>query len=775
MNKGKIFFIGILVSFTLVSCKSGNLPENISIIPKPVEIEVLKGNFTIKSQTPLLFSDRQLESLTEYAAGLWEPYLGFKLAVAYNDGLKGRNTIELALNKTYDSELGDEGYVLNVRKDGISITGNKPAGLLYGIQTMYQLLSTNPGGILPAITIRDYPRFGYRGLHLDVSRHFHPIEFIYKLVDQMAMHKLNVFHWHLVDDQGWRLEIKKYPKLTSVGAWRVDMSDRHWDSRPLVNDPARATYGGYYTQDEVRALVAYAAALNITVMPEIGMPAHIMSALAAYPEFSCTGENLGVAPGGVWPITHIYCAGNDGTFTFLENILLEVMDMFPSEFIHVGGDEATKTNWETCPRCQLRMQHEGLTDVKQLQSYFITRIERFLNAHGRRLIGWDEILYGGLAPNATVMSWRGEAGGIEAVKMGHNAVMTPGSHLYFDHYQGDPDIEPLAFGGLSTLARVYSYEPIPAELTEVEGKLVLGAQANVWTEYMPNTQHVEYMIFPRLAALAEVVWSPKEHRDWGDFSRRMQDQYKRYARRGLNYSLSAFQVKAVPAVNTENRTLSIALETEVFEPIIRYTIDGSEPDANSPLYEEPFEIDSTTTVRAAVFQNGKSMGQVMKRLYNLHKAFGANINLQHPNSPDYDAQGPLSLVNGIKGSRSYSDGNWQGFAGVDLVATIDLGEPKAISTIEVGALQTAGSWIFLPQWVSFEVSEDGKKYIMLEKVTNTENILQSERFVINFITQKPAEKVRFVRVTAKSQGVCPPGHSGQGHPAWLFVDEIIIQ
>jgi len=775
MNRRGVILVALLLGSIMFSCKSGTEPENISLIPKPVDTRVSAGSFTIKSQTPLLFRNNELESLTLYAAGLWEAYLGFELGVAYDDGLKGRNTITLSLNAKYDHELGDEGYILNVKKDGISIAGNKPAGVLYGIQTMYQLMSTNPEGLMPIIHIKDYPRFGYRGLHFDVSRHFQPIEFIYKLIDQMTMHKLNVFHWHLIDDQGWRLEIKKYPKLTSVGAWRVDMSDRHWDSRPLVNDPARATYGGYYTQEEVRALVAYAAERNITVMPEIEMPAHVMSALAAYPELSCTGENLGVPPGGVWPITHIYCAGNDATFTFLENVLLEVMELFPSEYIHIGGDEADKTNWKSCPKCQARIENEGLADEEELQSYFITRMEKFLNAHGRKLMGWDEILEGGLAPNASVMSWRGEAGGIEAAKMGHTVVMTPGSHCYFDHYQGDPDIEPLAIHGYTTLAKVYSYEPIPAELTKEEGQLVLGAQANVWTEYMPTADHVEYMIFPRLAALAEVVWSPKGHRDWGDFSRRMLAQYKRYAYRGINYSLSAFQVTAVPEVNTQNRTLKITLETEVYKPTIRYTIDGSDPVAGSTLYEGPFEIDRTSAVIAAVFENDRSMKQVMERHYNIHKAFGAEVSLEFSNSPNYDGHGQYSLVNGIRGSRSYSDGNWKGFRGDDLVATIDLGEPTSISRIEVGSLQTYASWIFLPQWVSFEVSEDGENFSLLEKVMNTENIFQTERLIKNYATEKPLKNVSFVRVTVKNQGVCPAGHSGEGQPAWLFVDEIVVE
>jgi len=767
--------MAVVLGIFMMSCRSKTQYENISLIPLPVKMDVSAGSFTIKPQTPLLFSTHELEGMADYAAELWDAYLGFELRTEKDDGLKGSNTITLALNSRYDEELGEEGYTLRVKKDGIRISGNRPAGVLYGIQTLYQLLSTNSEGKLPLVNIKDYPRFSYRGVHLDVARHFHPMEFIYKMMDQMAMHKLNVFHWHLIDDQGWRLEIKKYPRLTSVGAWRVDMPELHWNARPLVNDPASATYGGYYTQEEVKALVAYAAERNITVIPEIEMPAHVMSALAAYPELSCTGENLGVPPGGVWPITHIYCAGNDETFGFLENVLLEVMELFPSEYIHIGGDEADKTNWKSCPKCQTRIEEEGLNDEEELQSYFITRIEKFLNAQGRQIIGWDEILEGGLAPNATVMSWRGEAGGIEAAKIGNTVVMTPGSHCYFDHYQGDPDLEPLAFGGYTTLAKVYSYEPIPEVLTKEESKLVLGAQANLWTEYISDTRHAEYMYFPRLAALAEVVWSPKNHRDWGDFSRRMEAQYKRYEVQDINYALSAFQVSASPKVNIDDKTLRITLASEVYKPEIRYTLDGSTPDVSSLLYTSPFEINQTTTVKAAVTRNGQLIDQVIEREYYLHKAFAANIEMEHPNSPNYDAHGEYSLVNGIRGSRSYSDGNWKGFSGVDLVATIDLGEETSISHVSVDALQTSGSWIFVPQWVSFEISASGENYELLETVMNTIDVNDSRRLVEVYATRQPAENVRFIRITAKNQGVCPPGHTGEGQPAWLFVSEIVVE
>jgi hexosaminidase len=415
MKRISEIIVVIAIVASSFGCSKRIETERISIIPLPVQINELKGVFRITKKTAITYQDKSLEGIVKQAAILWEPYLGFSISSKFGESKGESNTIELVINNQVNPVIGNEGYVLDISRNGICISANTSVGILYGIQTVYQLLSTNPNGKIPCLNISDYPRFSYRGMHLDVSRHFQPIDFIYKVLDRMAMHKLNTFHWHLVDDQGWRLEIKKYPKLTEVGGWRVDLENKHWNDRPLeAAKSGPTTYGGFYTQEQVRAVVAYAAERNITVMPEIEMPAHVMSALAAYPEYSCTGENLGVPPGGVWPITHIYCAGNDATFKFIEDILSEVMELFPSKYIHIGGDEADKTNWKTCKKCQKRIKAEGLKDENELQSYFIRRIEKFLNANNRIIVGWDEILEGGLAPNATVMSWRGEVGGIEA-------------------------------------------------------------------------------------------------------------------------------------------------------------------------------------------------------------------------------------------------------------------------------------------------------------------------------------------------------------------------
>ena len=376
---------------------------------------------------------------------------------------------------------------------------------------------------------------------LDVSRHFFPKEDVIQMIDFLAIHKINTLHLHLLDDQGWRIEIKKYPKLTAIGGWRVDREDKPWNSRPKQEAGEKATNGGFYTQEDVKEMVAYAQKRYINIVPEIEMPAHVTAALAAYPQYSCTGGPFTVLPGGVWPVTDIYCAGNDSTFLFLQDVLSEVIDLFPSKYIHIGGDEATKTEWDKCPKCQKRIKTEGLKNSGELQSYFIKRIEKFINSKDRVLLGWDEILEGGLPPKATVMSWRGTQGGIDAAKQGHDVVMTPGQPCYFDHYQGAKEEEPLAIGGFNPLNKVYEFDPIPKELDAEAAKHILGAQANLWTEYVPTFKHAQYMTFPRIAAMAEALWSSKEVKNWDDFNRRIQTFTKRYNQMGINYAKSAFK------------------------------------------------------------------------------------------------------------------------------------------------------------------------------------------------------------------------------------------
>ena len=548
------FLIIVLLATIFLTCsfqtkiiKKEKIDE-LSIIPKPLKVIKKAGHFSLNPESKIYLNSKEKQS--HHAADYLIKKLNkssefnFKVEKVTEQDLQ-KNVILLSTNEK-DKSLGDEGYTLTVNADFVLISAFKPAGLFYGIQTLRQLLpieieskekAENIKWEIPCVEIRDVPRFKWRGAHLDVCRHFFPKEFVKKYIDILAMHKLNTFHWHLTEDQGWRIEIKKYPKLTEIGAWRVDRGDIHWNERKQQQPGEKATYGGFYTQEEVKEIVKYAKSRFITVVPEIEMPGHAVAALASYPEYSCFGGPFTVIAGGYWPIKDIYCAGKEGTFEFLENILDEVIPLFPGEFFHIGGDEAFKENWEKCPDCQRRIKEEGLKNEHELQSYFIKRIEKFINSKGKRLIGWDEILEGGLAPNATVMSWRGFEGGIEAANAGHDVVMSPTSHCYFDYYQAKKG-EPLAIGGYLPLKKVYSFEPVPKDIDADKKHHILGAQANVWTEYIPTPEHAEYMLLPRLCALAEVVWSPENQRNYDSFQRRMKKHYGRLTKMGVNYRVT---------------------------------------------------------------------------------------------------------------------------------------------------------------------------------------------------------------------------------------------
>ena len=626
------------------------------------------------------------------------------------------------------------------------------------------------------MSIEDRPRFGWRGGMLDCSRHFFPKDFVKRWIDILAMHKLNVFHWHLTDDQGWRIEIKKYPRLTEVGAWRVDREDQHWNARDPQKPGEAATYGGFYTQEDIREIVAYAASRYITVVPEIEMPGHAKAALTAYPELSCTGGPFTVPPGGYWPITDVFCPGNDGTFTFLENVLAEVVALFPGPFVHIGGDEVDKAEWTRCPKCLARMKAEKLGDEKELQSYFIRRIEKVLNAKGKRLIGWDEILEGGLAPQATVMSWRGTEGGVAAAKAGHDVVMSPTSHCYIDYYQGSPAYEPPGIGGYLPLSKVYEFEPVPDVLTEAEAKHVLGGQVNLWTEYVSDGRHAEYMALPRLAALAEAVWSPKTRRDWEDFAGRIRALLARYDAAGLNAARSAFLVAIRAGVEPDGAKIRVRLETEIPGLTIRLTTDGSDPGPDSKLYVKPFAVKKTTEVRAAAFEGRDRLSPaVSAERFLVHAASGRRAVLASPYSEKYPGGGDLALTDGLLGSKDMNDGRWQGFEGPDLDAVVDLGAARIVRRIAVRCLQNINSWVFLPSSVEFAVSSDGKTYETVGVIGNDVPPQLADVVVKDFEAAFEARRVRFVRVRARSVGVVPDWHFGKGGQAWLFADEIVVE
>tara|TARA_R110002020_G_scaffold475970_1_gene715102 strand:+ start:13666 stop:15351 length:1686 start_codon:yes stop_codon:yes gene_type:complete len=538
--------------FSLASCANSyqeteNEPQDYAIIPKPVELVPDMGQFHLTKETTLT-ADPQLSQEATYLKELLKDVTGKDIKIVDEANFSDR-LITLQLDDTIENK---EGYKLLVNPESVTIVAKDGSGIFYGLQSLRQLINDDKETI-PAVAITDYPRYGYRGMHLDVSRHFFPVDFVKKYIDLIALHKMNTFHWHLTEDQGWRIEIKQYPKLTEVGGFRNGTIVGH--NPGTEND--QQEYGGFYTQDEIKDVVKYAQSRHVTIIPEIELPGHSSAAIAAYPYLSCFPDEKTVVDNDMmskkgrelqqngtpkivqetWGVfDDVYCAGKEETFTFLENVLTEVMELFPSHYIHIGGDESPKANWERCPNCQKRIADNNLQDEHELQSYFIQRIEKFANTKGKSIIGWDEILEGGLAPNATVMSWRGIEGGIAAAKQRHDVIMTPGDFCYFDKYQANPDDEPLAIGGFLPLEKVYGYEPTPEELTNEEAQHILGAQANVWTEYMDSEDYVEYMILPRMTALAEVVWSPKNSRDFSDFSRRLTDFEKMYTYFDVNYA-----------------------------------------------------------------------------------------------------------------------------------------------------------------------------------------------------------------------------------------------
>jgi hexosaminidase len=600
----------------------------ISIIPRPEQLEVFEGSFAINDKTNIVVagkSERCVEVGRYLQKRIFE-LTGSKLKLqSQGQGSKAKNVILLA-TKGAEESLGDEGYILEVTKEDVTISANKCAGLFYGVQSVLQLLGNSSGGksSIPCVNICDNPRFKWRGMHLDVCRHYMPADFIKKYIDLLAMHKMNIFHWHLTEDQGWRIEIKKYPKLTEIGAWRDETLVGSLGRGPAKFDGKR--HGGFYTQDEIREIVDYAHQRFVTIVPEIELPGHAQAAVSAYPEYSCTGGPFKVWT--KWGVSeNVYCAGNDKTFTFLEDVLTEVIDLFPGTYVHIGGDECPKSRWEKCQKCQSRIKAEGLKDEHELQSYFIKRIEKFLNGKGKRLIGWDEILEGGLAPNATVMSWRGTQGGIAAARAGHDVVMSPNADCYFDHYQSRNPGEPLAIGGLTTLKDVYHYEPIPAALTATEAKHVLGAQANVWTEYIPTPSHVEYMIEPRMSAMAEVVWTAKDNRNWDDFQHRMAEHYNRLDAMDVNYRVP--DPEGFDGKITFTDTTTITINNPVAGAEIRYTLDGSEPTAGSSLYTSPIRVTKNVTLKAATIMPNGRMSLVKTAVIEKQKVHQA-VEVENP-------------------------------------------------------------------------------------------------------------------------------------------------
>lgn len=763
--------------------------QEVNIIPKPMEMKMGNASFHIKPTTVIVVKNQ----VDNNAAGFLNSYLkrlyGLNLKI-----VKAATANYIQLTTLQTLLPGKEAaYSLSVSVKSINIEGQTASGTFCGMQTLIQLLPNKKTNSqiqnlqIPQLSITDYPRFEYRGMHLDCGRHFWPVDFIKKYIDYLALHKFNIFHWHLTEDQGWRIEIKKYPKLTSVGGWRNGTIIGRYPG--TGNDDLR--YGGFYTQEQIKEIVKYAKDRFIDVIPEIEMPGHSSAAIAAYPELSCFpdeptikyfpkqskwhGDTTGKQVQQTWGVfDDVFCAGQERTFKFLEDVMDEVLPLFPARYVHVGGDECPKENWHRCPHCQKRIKDNNLKDEHELQSYFIQRMEKYLNSKGKTLIGWDEILEGGLAPNAVVMSWRGEKGGIEAAKQKHKVIMTPGNPVYFDHTQSENE-DSVTIGGYNPIEKVYAYEPVPKELTEEESRYVLGAQANVWTEYIKNTKKVEYMIFPRMAALSEVLWSRKEDKNWDDFQKRLMVQFKRYDLWKVNYSKAYFDLKAsvLPAEN--NPGILWKLETKQKNASIKYiTHYAGRPYpmkfSEGTLYSSPIEVKSTMLVAAISLSDNKPVSNPVSETFRFNKATGKKITLQNQPSKSYPGDGPFTLVNGVQNNQGLSKAKqFLGFSGTDCEAIIDLIQTETISKVTIHALWDAGAWIWKPQSMEVFILNDTGNW-QSAGVTSEFTGSGNGTMKIDF----PSVKTQKVKVVIKNWGDIPAGNSGAGSKAWLFVDEIEV-
>lgn len=770
----KILFISFL---WIVACqipkKEVVFTENdLSIIPQPQSMVLGKGHFQFTQETVFVIDPALMPARLPFLKQ-FERASGFKFAVQ-KVALSGSSVVI-----DTDKSLPKEGYTLAVTPKQISIKAADYNGALYALQTLRQLLPNEVESselvkrdwLVPAVTISDAPQYQWRGLMLDVSRHFFPKEYILKTLDRMAMLKLNTFHFHLVDNEGWRIEIKKYPKLTEVGAWRVDQEDKLWDERTpnpanAFANPAAAPkkYGGFYTQEDIKEIVAYATKRGITVIPEIEMPAHAMSAIAAYPELSCHKRPIGVPSGAVWPITDIYCAGQEETFDFIEEVLTEVLALFPSQYIHVGGDEATHTEWEHCPKCQLRMKEHQLKNVHQLQSYFIKRIDDFLTSKGRTLVGWDEIMDGGLAENAVVMNWRGIEVGKKALAQGNPIVLT--SDCYIDNYQGLPDYEPQANGGYLPLKKLYNYNLEKEALSDasLEKNKVLGTQANLWAEHIGSTEHSEYMLFPRLLALAEISWTNDKLKDWDSFMRRTQHFMQRMDVMGIHYARSVYQV--VPTVENKEGNIYLKLECEVPNADIRYAL-GDTPIEKGEKYTAPIAIKATTTYKAAVF-SANATNTITSGQITFHKAIGKPVSYSPLYHKSYQGQGEGTLTNVIRGTKNFHDGQWLGWLGDDVTLTLDLGETTEVSEVRIGAMDAQSSGIYFPKRLTIALSADGKNY---REVAAQEEpcTIKGKPSLKDFVLKFDPKSTRYLQIQLKNVKTPP-----KGGDAWLFIDEILV-
>ena len=775
-NMKHLFITAVLVA-ALASCTAVD-KTSIQTVPYPNHVEMKAGEFSVAGA-----GFHYDSAMDEASINIVKAFAGKLSEACGAESTVTEGTSKTGFSFVVNPELPAEAYELQIRKNGVCIKASGLNGFNYAVQTLKQMLPSEVFGTavaadkewtLPCCEIKDEPRFSYRGMHLDVSRHFFDMDMVKKFLDVMEMHKLNTLHWHLTDDQGWRIEIKKYPRLTEVGSIRKETLIGHsFTSKKYDGTPYGE--GMWYSQDQIREIISYAASKGINVIPEIDLPGHMLAALAAYPHLGCTGKQYDVW--GRWGIAdEVLCAGKEETMLFLEDVLAEIAELFPSEYIHIGGDECPKTYWETCPHCQAKIKELGLKDTEEfqaehyLQSYVMTRMTEFLSSKGKKVIGWDEILEGEVADNAIVMSWRGTAGGIKAAQMGHDAIMTPNSFFYLDYYQSeDIENEPFGIGGYLPVEKCYSYEPFADEMTEEESKHILGVQANLWTEYIASNEHLEYMLLPRMAALSEVQWCDMDNKDWNRFLESADNFCAMYDMAGYNYATHIFNVRG--SVEVKDGAVYVKFEAQGDTPI-RYTLDGSEPDENSTLYEGPVKIEGPCTIKAkSILPNMKT--RVYSKTFTSHKAMAKNATVTSEAHHNYNAGLPHILTDGVRGTFNYKSADWAGWNGKPFEAVIDM-DGETYSSVTLSAAVVKYDWIFNPQSIVISVSEDGKTYTEVAKAVYGPEGENDSDEVKEYTLTFPETSAKYLKVWAETITSVPAWHSGAGDSGFLFVDEITV-
>lgn len=765
----------ILFSTCFYACsEKRTLNSDYEIIPKPLDVNC-KGDasFLLKDGVAVIYpeNNQKMQDNAEFLVDYVEKQTGVKLTS--HAGMPVDGAICLTLDLSDDNA---EAYKLIVNDKRVCISGASEAGVFYGIQTLRKSLpvAQDINVNLSAVEIYDKPRFAYRGAMLDVARHFYTVDEVKTFIDMLALHNINRFHWHLTDDQGWRIEIKKYPKLMSVASERKETVVGRWYSGIYDGKP----YGGYYTQDELRDVIDYAAKRHITIIPEVDLPGHMQAALTAYPELGCTGGPYEVRT--IWGVSQdVLCVGNDFTLQFVKDVLSEVADIFPSEYIHIGGDECPKVRWEKCPKCQERIKSLGLksdakhTKEQRLQSYMIQEAAKYLKEKGKRIIGWTEILEGGLVPDATLMSWIGESGGIEAAHQHHDVIMTPNTYLYFDYYQSKKvEDEPLAIGGYLPIEKTYNYEPMPKELTEEEQQYIKGVQANLWTEYIPIFSQVQYMVLPRLGAAAEVQWTDPSKKDYKDFLRRVPHLVAVYDCYGWNYATHVYDVNVDMKADTVNHVLNVQLSTMADDPIY-YTLDGQDPTEKSLKYTKPFTIDQSVVLKTMAVHPDRT-SKISVDTIRFNKATLKPVVLLQPNESRFSPDGPVVLVDGRNGNHSFDTGAWLAVAGNDLEAVINMQAETILSSASVHVYVRKDAWLFDARGFSVSVSSDNKNY---KEVASQEykqmQESDSDGIIEHELSFDPC-KATYVKIKVISEKSMSDWHWDAGKAPFLLVDEIIL-